>query len=1387
MRTFHDSIRAVLARGAAVATLAAFAPAARSTTLDTSLFEKHVTFTVNSAAYAGGALQDFPVLVRLSAVSGFQFGDFATPADELRFADASGTSLDYEIDTWDAASGQALVWVSLPTLEAGSTLTAYWAPDGAASLPAVSPTAVWTKADYVAVWHMNTQNADGSYSDATGLGATLEPNGTGNPSAPSTASPSALGSAYYVVPANAQAILQVSAANAASWAFSSTGYTTEAWIGNLTAEFARIFCHGASSGNRKNSLALGPNRIYQMVGSWNKEDWPSGAPSGTAWHHVISVLAPSDSSFGSQVYDHGVGFFPGTQKAVDFNDAGMLVVARSDSKWNHWMDEIRVRRGNTTADWAAANYATQADAAFLTAGAIEVVGGVAAGSTTITATSWTTISAEADFTVPASFGTVPVTATASAGGTVVATVAATSVDESNGTSTASFSDLLPGTEYAIAFIAAPSGGTAAHTPAATTTTTALGIAVDAVGDNTVTVSGDFTIPQSTVYGAASVVVRAAGLPAESRESAGTAASGDFAPTGITVTGLDIDTDYEVWFEIERTDGTTVASAKALFTTTGSVAIPASAYDRSVTFRVAGYTGAALGNFPVLVRLSPSTSGFNYADTASGGADLRFAVDGKRVPHEIETWNPADESLVWVLLPELSANRFFTMYYAPKSGVELPEADVPSRVWTKAGYIAVYHMDEQDTYGDFRDSSLVSGAVEAPGGFNAPVTEGGVVGGYVECNGALILAPSVTRDWDFSESGVTFEAWMTAAKGNYRRVFANGTSWSGFNTMSIGVNDYYIGSGNSTGAHANWAASGWNHMSFVYDSTSASASSKGCRAYDNGSPGAGTSVATDITFENGLGLTSYTNGRESMDGKVDEIRVRAVASSADWAKATHDTMANPSFVAVDRPQPDSIAAAAAASGTAATVSGTFYAPGGASVAVAYAAAGSATTNQTEAVTLAAGATAGTVSVTGLSPATDYVAWFVMNGEAFPAIAAEFTTDGSPVVDERLFGNKAHFTVRESLLPDGTQELEDFPVLVRLSEERVPGFYYRHCKSDDGSDIRFVDASGRLLASDVENWNVAGESLVWVNLPVCRPGTEFHMLYGARADAALPSAQSSHVWTRAGYLAVWHMGKVNADYTLDSPVSGMDATTSLGENYATPTTAARTVTRKWKEGDEVLSEEVDVAAPAGPYIVNNASVTLSASQTAAWNFESDGATFEFWCIPGQGNGRFFSSGNSYNTCQNINVGNVAQDGSICCHQMWHWLDAENVSRYFGDTSPSYAPPYAETGESLDYGWRHLTVAYEPNPGLAEQAVRFKNGEAWPRGTGGATTGAGISNFPNGMGVLGWVNGGNFYNGPVDELRVRLGVSSPEWAKAVYLSMAEEAPVTGYAPEGTLILLH
>ena len=77
--------------------------------------------------------------------------------------------------------------------------------------------------------------------------------------------------------------------------------------------------------------------------------------------------------------------------------------------------------------------------------------------------------------------------------------------------------------------------------------------------------------------------------------------------------------------------------------------------------------------------------------------------------------------------------------------------------------------------------------------------------------------------------------------------------------------------------------------------------------------------------------------------------------------------------------------------------------------------------------------------------------------------------------------------------GTTSLTDFPVLIRLSAA-LNDFKYSACKVLNGGDLRFADADGNLLASEIDTWDVNGESLVWVKVPSFNKNTMIKAYYG-----------------------------------------------------------------------------------------------------------------------------------------------------------------------------------------------------------------------------------------------------------------------------------------------------
>jgi hypothetical protein len=133
-------------------------------------------------------------------------------------------------------------------------------------------------------------------------------------------------------------------------------------------------------------------------------------------------------------------------------------------------------------------------------------------------------------------------------------------------------------------------------------------------------------------------------------------------------------------------------------------------------------------------------------------------------------------------------------------------------------------------------------------------------------------------------------------------------------------------------------------------------------------------------------------------------------------------------------------------------------------------------------------------------------------------------------------------------EGETTLEDFPVLVRISETRITGFQYSDC-SQGGSDISFALSDGTDLPYEIDTWNPQGESLVWVKLPALS-GTEtsFYM----RWQDNTPSQNTpTDVWSD-DYIGVWHMGMFNASNAVPDATGngyeakiGSTATLSTGE--------------------------------------------------------------------------------------------------------------------------------------------------------------------------------------------------------------------------------------------------
>ena len=316
------------------------------------------------------------------------------------------------------------------------------------------------------------------------------------------------------------------------------------------------------------------------------------------------------------------------------------------------------------------------------------------------------------------------------------------------------------------------------------------------------------------------------------------------------------------------------------------------------------------DLPVLVRLSESIDGFKYSDLASDGSNLAFGVDdGTEItvyPHEIDTWNPEGESLVWVKVPTVAAGTAFNAYYGN-------DIDVPSSatsVW--GGYKAVWHLNEAG-----------GNAVDATGnGFDAVPAKNSGYGGdpladMVGTAGlfgkARINATDATQKRTFlsvpayhmTDAGkFTISGWfrMTDAKSAYARLFSSKKAYNDAHGFEI-----ECATGSSTkisprGASQNAPSvtipdltADWVHLTFVYDSTTVYVYANGALA------GSGGVAAPDEYYT--LSIGSNTDGSEwSLYGKYDEVRLVDGANSADRVGIEYAAMADTGFLAIGSAEP-----------------------------------------------------------------------------------------------------------------------------------------------------------------------------------------------------------------------------------------------------------------------------------------------------------------------------------------------------------------------------------------------------------------------------------------------------------------------------------------------------
>jgi len=840
--------------------------------------------------------------------------------------------------------------------------------------------------------------------------------------------------------------------------------------------------------------------------------------------------------------------------------------------------------------------------------------------------------------------------------------------------------------------------------------------------------------------------------------------------------------------------------------------------------VSGYSGeTTLNNFPVLVRLSPARiDGFTYTRCQADGKDIQFtSPDGATVyPHEIDTWNPDGESLVWVNVPQLSGTETKMAFWFGDGSIIVKPATKP--VWASASgnkYMGVWHMSEEATEetaasvksldsaeaitADWMDGTPTAGSGTAgkTGDVTQMISVEGAIGNgrqnwteptYLYGNG--LVANSYGSAYG-SVDPITISGWFKHADTAYywdhmfyKRKKSDNSS-SPADAFAIEVN---VGSGKTPNPRPRGSSgsgsdvtlgtnliSDWGHVTFAFDG-------KKCHVYVNGELKGDSSIAackdndSPLVFGNNCDVASGNVGDAAWNGWIDEVRYLKGTKSAEWIAAEYAAMTSDSFLlagTVQSAMPVMGEVSVAPEGRKAVLSGAIASVGmGAMACDVYLSLGLSADHLGTATKVASGVTDSfAYTISGLTPKTAYCYELFVTNNATVArgtkLTGSFTT--GTVFDYR---RKVTFTVGYDA--EDADALSGIPVLVKLSAGNPVGFRYSDCAAG-GSDIRFVDANGAAVPFEIDTWNPAGESLVWVKAPAVTNGTAFTMYFkGTPKGSPCEEYEPMMVWT--DYTGVWHLNDLAADATEYSQGLYSNATATADIDAHLSTHSIPNETGKFGKAFRVNDS---TGKKQGNFNEGGAWVVDAGTDSP---IDSDGGKLTVSCwVKHNDWGNAGGEKIIYKRMDSDN--NVSPANAFAVEAQSKYYDfaftakASSKDRARDETTDKDPDPRAN--------WVYVTAVFDSSNTI----LLYVNAEH----RGGKNYIAGVTDndaplvFGNNVSIASGATGDNAWNGWIDEVRYVKGAKSAAWIAAEYAAMTDDTFLTAgevekLNPPGLMLLV-
>ena len=690
-------------------------------------------------------LIDFPVLVTLDS-SRINYSRTHGNGDDLRFVDRNGQELAYEIESWNP-SGRSYVWVKIPQIDANSGTDAIWMYyDNATASAGQNPDAVWTNG-YVGVWHLsdalsgNSTITDSTANGQDGVATNLD--GTDRISGVAGSALEFNGTSEYI---------RIASSVNAALAINGTELTLEAWaqrnadstdwmtligrqLGTGASDSYSLAQVGGSSANT--NFAAAGNASQANALPLNEWRYLSGVRTGTtASLYNNGVLTAQATGLTGPISSDANDLLIGGQENGADNTINQLFTG--------YLDEIRISNVARSASWTDAQYASMTGS-LLDYGSVQTYAGVLENDHDANVDSLSVVSIDTTGTV----GTVTMLSNGTfsydpganftslgAGQTAQTSFTYRVEDGHGGLDTATVTLVIHGSNEAPLLSYAnpltfdvnendqnPAGHTVADLLASgsgsitdSDTGALTGIAV--VGADSANGTWQFSLDGTTwqnLTGTSDTSATLLSLSSQLR----------FVPS-MNYAGPSGDLTFRAWDQTQGNVGDQgvnlgVWSSTAAFSqqsatmsanvvninnspigTTDNYSVtedtPFSSYsgwlDRGWSYRMAftfdnSARSEALVDFPVLIELN--SANFDYSRVQPQGQDLRFVdTNGALLNYEIESWNPAGSSYVWVRVPQIDANSaidFIWMYYGNASA---SAGQNPAGVWSST-YDAVYHF------------------------------------------------------------------------------------------------------------------------------------------------------------------------------------------------------------------------------------------------------------------------------------------------------------------------------------------------------------------------------------------------------------------------------------------------------------------------------------------------------------------------------------------------------------------------------------------------------------------------------------------------------------------------------------------------------------------------